>query len=189
MFTTIAIGTSSTLGDFLCQLLEKDKAIWPAESDRFSSLPWWNYRRSLIMCTSAVLVSTPYSFTLARTVERVFPGKIGSHANISSLFHCYSGKQNIQIMKKMATNILMAPIGISLVFTSITLLKGQSFAQAQDKVAKDLPGTFLAGSCYWPFVSYINFRFVPLNFRPFLASMAGTVWNIYISSVANKQKQ
>lgn len=92
-------------------------------------------------------------------------------------------------MKKMATNILMAPIGISLVFTSITLLKGQSFAQAQEKVAKDLPGTFLAGSCYWPFVSYINFRFVPLNFRPFLASMAGTVWNIYISSVANKQKQ
>jgi protein Mpv17 len=88
----------------------------------------------------------------------------------------------------MATNTLMAPIGISLVFTSITLLKGQSVSQAQEKVSKDMPRTFLAGSCYWPFVSFINFRFVPLDSRPFVGSVAGTVWNIYISSVANKEQ-
>ncbi|CAF1206613.1 unnamed protein product [Rotaria sordida] len=170
VWTTMAIGTSVTLGDFICQFLERDKSSLKVEHDRFSSLPWWNYHRSLIMCTSAVLVSTPYSFTLARTVERIFPGK-----------------QSIQIAKKMLSNIVMAPIGISLVFTSITLLKGQSLSDAQEKVSKDMPRTLFAGACYWPFVSFLNFRFVPLDFRPLVGSAAGTVWNIYMSSVANKQ--
>ncbi|CAF4351303.1 unnamed protein product, partial [Adineta steineri] len=85
----------------------------------------------------------------------------------------------------MSTNILLAPIGISLMFTTITLLKGQSIGEAKIKVKTDMPKTFLAGSCYWPFVSFINFRFVPLDYRPFLGSLAGAIWNIYISSVAN----
>lgn len=85
----------------------------------------------------------------------------------------------------MLTNTLLAPIGISLVFTSVTLLKGQSLHQAKVKVKNDMPRTFVAGTCYWPFVSFINFRFIPLDYRPFIASLAGAVWNIYISSVVN----
>jgi hypothetical protein len=49
-----------------------------------------------------------------------------------------------------------------------------------------MPKTFLAGSCYWPFISFINFRFIPLDYRPFVGSLAAAIWNIYISSVANK---
>ena len=83
----------------------------------------------------------------------------------------------------------MAPIGICLIFTSVTLLKGQSLRDAKTKVKTDLPRTYIAGACYWPFVSFINFRFVPLDYRPFLASVAGAIWNIYISSVANKAQE
>jgi hypothetical protein len=102
------------------------------------------------------------------------------------LFASLIGKQGIQIAKKMITNSLLAPIGICLVFTSVTLLKGQSLHQARVKVKTDMPKTFLAGTCYWPFVSFINFRFIPLNYRPFVGSLAGAIWNVYISSVANK---
>jgi hypothetical protein len=87
----------------------------------------------------------------------------------------------------MLTNSLLAPIGISLVFTSVTLLKGQSLHDARTKVKNDMPKTFLAGTCYWPFVSFINFRFIPLDYRPFVGSLAGAIWNIYISSMANKK--
>jgi hypothetical protein len=86
----------------------------------------------------------------------------------------------------MLSNTLLAPIGISLVFTTVTLLKGQSLSEARTKVKTDMPKTFVAGTCYWPFVSFINFRFVPLDYRPFLGSLAGAIWNVYISSVANK---
>jgi hypothetical protein len=68
----------------------------------------------------------------------------------------------------MLSNTLLAPIGISLVFTTVTLLKGQSLSEARTKVKTDMPKTFVAGTCYWPFVSFINFRFVPLDYRPFL---------------------
>ncbi|CAF0855707.1 unnamed protein product [Didymodactylos carnosus] len=171
IFTTLAIGTSVTAGDLMCQYLERHKTTAQKDkgSDNASGLEWWNSQRTLIMCTSAVLVSTPYSFTLARTVERLFPGK-----------------QGIQIAKKMLTNTLMGPVGISLAFTSIGLLKGQSFEEIKLKIVHHMPQTFLLGNCYWPFVSFINFRYIPLNYRPFLGTFAGMFWNIYVSTIANK---
>jgi hypothetical protein len=98
------------------------------------------------------------------------------------------GKETVQIGKKMLINTLMAPVGISLVFTSITLLNGQTLSQAKEKISRDMPSTFLAGSCYWPFVSFFNFRFIALNHRPLVISVAGALWNVYMSSVANKQQ-
>jgi len=165
-YSTLAIGASVTIGDGICQYLERKY------DEKMMSMSWLNKERSFIMCTTAAFVTTPWSFTLSRTVERLFPGKA-----------------SIQIVKKMFANCVAAPIGISLVFTSITLLKGQSLHQAKHKVKTDMPRTFLAGMCYWPFVSFINFRFIPLDYRPFLGSIAGCIWNIYISSVANKSNE
>ncbi|CAF0778620.1 unnamed protein product [Didymodactylos carnosus] len=88
----------------------------------------------------------------------------------------------------MLTNSLLAPINISLVFTSIILLQGHSLRVARTKIKNDMPETFLVGSCYWPFVSYINFRFIPLDYRPMIGSVAGAIWNIYMSSAANNPK-
>jgi hypothetical protein len=77
IFSTVAIGTSTTIGDFLCQYLEKNKKNKDNDTTLKTSstfVPWWDRQRSLIMCTSAVFVITPWSFTLARMVERLFPG-------------------------------------------------------------------------------------------------------------------
>ena len=78
ILTTVAIGTSVTGGDLICQYLESHKKgpdgkrVVPSSS---SMLSWWDRERSRVMCTTAVLVSTPWSFTLARVIERLFPGK------------------------------------------------------------------------------------------------------------------
>ncbi|CAF1378769.1 unnamed protein product [Adineta ricciae] len=169
IYSTLAISASVTVGDFICQYLQRHHQHAKPSCPPPTFLPWWDRRRSAVMCTTAVLVSTPWNFTISRTIERIFPGK-----------------QIAQIGKKMLINILVAPIGISLVFTSVTLLKGQTISDAKKKVKEDMPKTYLAGSCYWPFVSFVNFRFIPLDYRPFVASLAGAIWNIYISSVANK---
>ncbi|UJR06844.1 hypothetical protein I4U23_011132 [Adineta vaga] len=175
LITTVAIGTSVTTGDLICQYLESHKKDADGKrilsSSTSSVLSWWDRERSRIMCTTAVFVSTPWSFTLARLVERIFPGK-----------------QGIQIAKKILTNTLLAPLNISLVFTSIILLQGHSFHVARRKIKHDMPKTFAVGTCYWPFVSFINFRFIPLDYRPIVGSLAGALWNIYISSAANNPK-
>ncbi|CAF1156317.1 unnamed protein product [Didymodactylos carnosus] len=170
VYSTIAIGSSAATGDFICQFLEHKAGKRSTIPLYLTNLPWWDVKRTLIMCSTGMLVTTPFSFTLMRTVEHVFPGK-----------------QAKQIAKKMLTNSLMAPIGISLAFTSITLMNGKTFEQAEEKVINDMPKTFLAGTCYWPFISFINFRFIPLDYRAFIGSLAAAVWNVYISSVANKQ--
>ena len=78
ILTTVAIGTSVTGGDLICQYLESHKKGPDgkrAVPSSTSTLSWWDRERSRVMCTTAVLVSTPWSFTLARVVERLFPGK------------------------------------------------------------------------------------------------------------------
>ncbi|CAF4051911.1 unnamed protein product [Adineta steineri] len=171
LLTTVGIGTSVTLGDFICQYLERSKKIKDNDSTSksFSSvLPWWDMKRSLVMCTSATFVIAPWNFTLSRIIERLFPGR-----------------QNIQIVKKMLTNTLFAPVGICLVFISVTLLNGRSLQEAKAKIKNDMLKTFVTGTCYWPFISFINFRYIPLDYRPFVGSLAGAIWNIYISFVAH----
>jgi hypothetical protein len=86
------------------------------------------------------------------------------------------------------TNSLLAPINISLVFTAIILLQGHSLRVARTKIKNDMPKTFVVGSCYWPFFSFINFRFIPLDYRPIVGSLAGALWNVYISSAGNNPK-
>lgn len=78
ILTTVAIGTSVTGGDLICQYLESHKKGPDGKrvtSPSSSMMSWWDRERSRVMCTTAVLVSTPWSFTLARVVERLFPGK------------------------------------------------------------------------------------------------------------------
>ncbi|UJR29475.1 hypothetical protein I4U23_010687 [Adineta vaga] len=178
LIATVAIGTSVTTGDLICQYIESHKknrkgviTITPSSPSSSSPLSWWDRKRSRVMCTAAVFVSTPWSFTLSRIVERLFPGT-----------------QNIQIVKKILTNTLFAPIGISLMFTSVILLNGHTFREVKRKVKNDMPKTFLAGTCYWPLVSFLNFRFIPLDYRPIAGSLAGAIWNVYVSSAANNPK-
>ncbi|CAF1334322.1 unnamed protein product [Adineta ricciae] len=168
LISTIGIGTSATIGDFICQYLERNKQRNLFHPPPSSILPWWDKQRSLVMCVSSTFVVAPWNFTLSRFIENLFPGKQGA-----------------QIVKKMLTNTLLAPLGICLVFVSVTLLNGRSFREAKMKIKNDLVKTFLTGTCYWPFISFINFRFVPLDYRPFVGSLAGAIWNIYISSIAN----
>lgn len=174
VITTIAIGTSVTTGDLICQYLESRKVDTNDKTRAASTssmLSWWDSERSRVMGTTAVLVSTPWSFTFAHLLERLFPGNQGS-----------------QILKKILTNSLLSPINISLVFTSIILLQGHSLRVAGRKIRNDMPKTFAVGSCYWPFVSYFNFRFMPVDYRPIVGSLAGAVWNIYMSSAGNNPK-
>ena len=80
------------------------------------------------------------------------------------------------IGKKMLLNALIAPVMISTTFISITLLSGKSFANAQQKVQKDIGPTWITGGFYWPIVGFLNFRFVPVSYRAFTGSLAGVGW-------------
>lgn len=78
LISTLGFGASVTTGDFICQYFQRNSVNkHDNETGKSSStqLPWWSSERSLIMCTSAVCVSAPWSFGVSRTIEWLFPGK------------------------------------------------------------------------------------------------------------------
>lgn len=73
--STLAITASTSTGDFICQYLESKSKETSLNTSSSALLPWWNSERSLIMCKTAIFVSTPYGFMQARLLERLFPGE------------------------------------------------------------------------------------------------------------------
>eukprot|EP01027_Heterolobosea_sp_BB2_P005250 GEZU01008049.1.p1 GENE.GEZU01008049.1~~GEZU01008049.1.p1 ORF type:complete len:208 (-),score=45.37 GEZU01008049.1:159-716(-) len=132
-------------------------------------LPWWDQRRTAIMGTNAILIAGPLGITVQLFLERWFPGR-----------------DNKTIFKKMFINTALAPFLISVTFTSVALMKGKSLHEAQEKVKADVMPTFVMGGLYWPFVNFLNFKYVPLVYRPAVGSAAGTLWSIVMSNQVNK---
>jgi hypothetical protein len=40
--------------------------------------------------------------------------------------------------------------------------------------------------CFWPPVNFINFRFIPVGFRPAFIGFGQVIWQVYLSHVANR---
>jgi len=130
----------------------------------------WDLKRSLIMAGTACFIGAPFSYFININLERMFPGKSFG-----------------QIFKKMMGNWVASPVMISMTFVTVSLLKGKTIEQAQNKVVADVGPTLLTGLCYWPFVGFLNFRYVPVHYRPVVGSIAGAFWAIYMSNQTNKE--
>jgi hypothetical protein len=192
LFVCGSVTTSMSLGDFLCQYIDNEQKpltkplpsstssptspslltrLFPSitPDSRLSSLPWWDYHRTLIMGLQGALISGPWGYV-----------------QYSLLEHFFAGRSLSAVVKKVATSVITAPVSISLTFTGLNFLHGRSFDTAIVKIQSDLPRTYLSGACYWPLVSAFNFRFTPLEYRPLFGSIAGVLWNIYLSVIANQ---
>lgn len=192
LISQVAVTGSLFTGDLICQYITYDPITsvteeeidtkpsrplsWSSRSSLIANMPsswklpiWWNTERSAVMIATALLVSGPYGFTQMRIIDHFLPGR--------------SAKD---ILKKVAINGLQAPVAISMAFASISLFSGKSISEAKIKISNDLGRTWMSGACYWPFVSMLTFRFVPIDFRPMSNSVAGSMWNIYLSMMAHK---
>ena len=52
-----------------------------------------------------------------------------------------------------------------------------------------MPTTWATGALYWPFVMFLNFKFVPIRNRPLVGSLAGSFWSVWMAYQANKNIQ
>jgi hypothetical protein len=89
----------------------------------------------------------------------------------------------------MGSNFFISPFTIALFFTTVTLLEGKTLQDASKKIEKDLPSTWVASLIYWPVIGFLNFRFVPVQNRVIFGSLAGIVWNIFMSNQAHRRHQ
>jgi len=158
--STAAVTAAVTVGDVGCQFFERRLTEHGAG---------WDWHRTVRMATAACIATGPLGFFWNQFLERQLPGR-----------------ELRQVFRKMLANGLFAPVQIAASFTVITLLSGRTMADARAKVKQDLAVTFLVGSTYWPFVGFVQFRFVPLLYRPAVGSVAGAVYQMFFSGMANR---
>jgi hypothetical protein len=167
LITAAQVSLSMSLGDIVCQCLEHRTTSIGDTFSLFDVKVDWS--RTSRMCLTGAFVSGPWSFGQYQVFERFIPGTTTA-----------------AVVKKVAAAAAAAPIGISLMFTSVLLLQGKKYNDVQHKLQNDLVDTWAIGALYWPFVLGLNFKFVSLARRPLVGALAGSAWNVYTAYQANK---
>ncbi|KAK9242491.1 Mpv17/PMP22, partial [Lipomyces tetrasporus] len=70
----------------------------------------------------------------------------------------------------------------------MSLLQDGDIEKAFANIGRDVPDIWRTSLLVWPFVSYINFGFVPVAWRIAFTSVIGVFWSIYMSVVAIQVK-
>jgi hypothetical protein len=170
LFTLVRTITQVTCamsgGDVVCQMLEKDGLSDPRT---FFETGAWDSERTKRMGITGLCVQGPWT-----------------HLNYTVLEHYFAGTAMRAVLSKVACGALVAPLSISMTFSSIGWLQGKPMSAVQDKIVQDMPQTWATGACFWPAIMTLNFRFVPLSHRPLVGSLAGSFWSVYMAFQANK---
>jgi len=122
------------------------------------------------MTITGFFISAPWSHLQHQLLERFVPGNAGS-----------------AVAKKVALSVAIAPIPMSLLFTSVLVLQGES-DKVVDKLSKDVLPMWLVGTVFMPVILGVNFRYVPVRYRPLVAALYGSVWSVYSAYMANKKE-
>mmetsp|Transcript_9917 Transcript_9917/g.13570 ORF Transcript_9917/g.13570 Transcript_9917/m.13570 type:complete len:149 (+) Transcript_9917:497-943(+) len=92
------------------------------------------------------------------------------------------------VLKVFADQLVYAPLSILAFFSFAAVLENEKSSDAIDalvvKVKFNFLHTLIADCTMWPLVNAINFRFIPLNYRPSFVGLAQLIWQTYLSTAA-----
>lgn len=90
----------------------------------------------------------------------------------------------------MADQALFAPAGLVVFFTAMGLLSDGNKKEAiKEKFRDAYVPALIANYKIWPLAQFINFKFMPVQYRLPFASSLGILWNAYLSWLNNASKQ
>eukprot|EP00980_Cylindrotheca_fusiformis_P013910 scaffold3618_cov129-Cylindrotheca_fusiformis.AAC.10 len=111
-----------------------------------------------------------------------------AHYWYNAIFYYLPGKGLVStVQKAVLGQLVFGPVFTCVFFAASLIQTGTfSFANWGAKIRSDLPGAWLAGSCFWPFVDLISYSLVPINLIPLFINLCSLVWTIYLSLVSNQ---
>ena len=94
--------------------------------------------------------------------------------------------------KVLADQLVYAPFSISVFFLYSTCVNSSTAFNFQnndgnkfvEKMKVSFYSTWLADCAFWPFVNLVNFRLIPIIYRPVFVGVAQVFWQSYVSHVA-----
>lgn len=105
-----------------------------------------------------------------------------SHGFEMQIERLVPGNASRAVAIKVVTRILVAPAFLGANFGSLALVRGRD---AVAECAGKVPAAWKTGTVFWPAFSVVQYRFVPLQYRPAVGSAVGALWSTYLSHVAH----
>ena len=113
------------------------------------------------------------------------------------------------IFKMVADQIIYSPIAIAIFFGWVSSYSIENegtdlvpitnkfnveninrvVVKFKEKMDNFFLSTWATDCCFWPLINLVNFRYVPLNYRPTYVGIAQIAWQTFMSYISNQPKQ
>ena len=105
----------------------------------------------------------------------------------------YPSKALSLAAKVVINQIVFTPVFNSYFFGMQSLLSGDSFTDAWERIKRTLPASFINSCKLWPAVTAFNFTYVLPQYRALFAGVVAVGWQTYLSllnfKAANEEKR
>lgn len=95
--------------------------------------------------------------------------------------------------KVVVNQIVFTPVFNSYFFGMQSLLSGDSFTDAWERIKRTVPSSFINSCKLWPAVTAFNFTYVLPQYRALFAGLVAVGWQSYLSLLnfraANEEKR
>lgn len=95
----------------------------------------------------------------------------------------FKGRDNKSVAKKVLLEQLIFSPWINFLFMTYfgLVVEGKPWGSVMKKVRKDYPAVQFASWKVWPTVAWVNFQYVPQQFRELFFSLVASCWAIFIN--------
>jgi protein Mpv17 len=92
------------------------------------------------------------------------------------------------LIKAFLGRLLFGPAFTAIFFAAGMIQSGTfSFTGWISKINKDLPKVAASGAGFWMPVSFVSYKFIPMQWIPLFTNVCSFVWTIYLSLVSNRK--
>ncbi|KAG8231481.1 hypothetical protein J437_LFUL000198 [Ladona fulva] len=155
---TISCGGLLALGDCIQQFNEKTLA-----KNKAKSYDWGRTGRMFLVGLS----QGPPHHIWYTWLDRKIPRK-----NASAV-----------VKKILADQLIAAPFFAFTFFIGMGILEGKKFSGGVEEFKKKFAALYLFDWCFWPPVQYINFVWIPTEYRVTYVNVATVAWDVFLSYI------
>ncbi|XP_022138396.1 peroxisomal membrane protein PMP22 [Momordica charantia] len=138
-----------------------------AVAQKISGVKKLQLRRLLLLVLYGFAYSGPFGHFLHKLMDKIFKGKKG----------------NTTVAKKVLLEQLTSSPWNNILFMIYygLVVEGRSWSLVKNKVRKDYPTIQLAAWRFWPMVGWVNYQYMPMQFRVIFHSFVGSCWAIFLN--------
>lgn len=113
-----------------------------------------------------------------------------ANAWYSMVFKILPSTSLFSTLQKAALGQVIFGPAFTSVFFGAGMIQAGSFSVSAwvQKVSKDLPAVWASGLGFWPFVDFISYKVIPVQWIPLFVNFCSFVWTIYLSVVSNRSR-